>query len=105
LSAIETLADRPPEAEGENVAEIVQFALAASVAGLSGHVLVWAKSPAFVPVTPMLVIVNGALPEFVSVVDCPALVVPAACEPKPRLLGTRVTLGAAATPVPVNATL
>src|SRR3954468_12320707 len=103
LSAMETLADRGPTSVGENVAEIVQVALAASVSGASGQSLVCAKSPAFVPMTPMLVIVRGAAPEFRRVDVWAELVVPRSCEPKDRLVGVNVTAGA--WPVPVSATV
>lgn len=76
LSAIVTLALRLPVAEGVKVTPIAQLLPAASVLGLIGHVFVWAKSPAFVPPTPMLVMVSGAAPLLVSVTDCAALVVP-----------------------------
>ena len=45
-----------------NVTEIVQLVPTASVRGLSGHVFVCAKSPAFAPVTPIQSIVSAALP-------------------------------------------
>ena len=61
---------------GAKVTEIVQLALAANVLGADGQVFVCAKSLAFVPVTPMLVIVSGAVPELVSVTFCAVLVVP-----------------------------
>ena len=76
LSLIVTLALRLPVAEGENVTLIAQFAPAASVFGLSGQVFVWAKSAAFVPLTPTLLIVSAAVPLLVSVTDFAALVVP-----------------------------
>jgi hypothetical protein len=80
-SPIWMLAVRVPAALGVKVVEIVQAALTASVEGLNGHVFVWAKSPAFAPLTPTLEIVKGAVPELVSVTDCAALVVPVSCEP------------------------
>src|SRR5438105_3382098 len=89
-----TLAARDPEAPGVNVTEIEQDAPAAIVLGLSGHVVVLAKSEAFAPVTAVLVIVSGALPVFVSVAACAALVVPTACEGNVRLAGLSVTWGA-----------
>ena len=67
LSLILTLALRAPEAEGENVTRMVQLALAASELGASGQVVVSPKSAAFVPATPMLLIVNAAVPELVRV--------------------------------------
>jgi hypothetical protein len=76
LSEMVTLAERLPVADGANVTEIVHVAFAASVAGLTGHVFVCAKSPAFAPVIPTVETSRGALPLFLSVVVCAALVVP-----------------------------
>ena len=59
LSVTLTLADLDPAAVGVNVTLIVHVPLAARVAGLTGHVFVWAKSPLFVPVIPMLLIVKA----------------------------------------------
>ncbi len=101
LSEIETLAERPPVADGENVAEIVHVAFGASVAGLTGHVFVCAKSPAFVPVIPTLETSRGAVPLFLSVVVCAALLVPTVWEPNDRPVGVSVTAGAV--PVPLSA--
>ena len=58
---------RLPAAVGVNVTLMVQLVLAASVEGLMGQLFVWPKSPGFVPLMAMLVIVNGALPVFESV--------------------------------------
>jgi hypothetical protein len=105
LSAILIEAVRVPAAVGLNVTLIVQFAVAASDAG---QVLVWAKSPALVPVTLTLVIVNAALPLLVSVMLCAALVVPTVCELKVKLVGASVTAGPLApvtVPVAVTVTL
>ena len=66
-STSETPALRLPAAVGANVTEIVQLAPTPSVLGLSGQVFVCAKSPAFVPVTPIESIVSAALPELVRV--------------------------------------
>jgi hypothetical protein len=68
-----------------------------------GQVFVWAKSPAFVPLTATLPIDNGAVPESVRVTDCAALALPTTCEPNDRLLGDNDTPGAV--PVPDKATL
>lgn len=76
LSVIVTVAARAPEALGAKVTEIVQEAPAASVAGLEGHVFVWAKSPAFAPANAMPLIESGDVPEFVSVAVFAALVDP-----------------------------
>src|SRR5262249_52295923 len=75
LSVMVTFAVRAPTANGVNVTLIAQLAFAASVVGLSGHVVVCAKSPAFVPVIPMLAIVSAPGPLFVTVTLCAALVV------------------------------
>lgn len=75
LSVMVTEAVRLPVADGVNVTLIEQFAFTASVALLAGQVLVCAKSLLFVPVTEMLEIVRGAVPEFVSVTLCAELVV------------------------------
>ena len=66
---------RGPNAVGVKVTLIVQLPLAASVDGDSGHVLVFEKSPAFVPVIAMLPIVNAPGPLFVTVILCAPLVV------------------------------
>jgi hypothetical protein len=105
LSEIVTLAERPPVADGANVTEIVQVAFAASVAGPTGHVFVCAKSPAFAPEIPTLETRKGALPLFLSVAVCAALVVLVVWEPKESVVGVRVTAGAAAVPLPVSPTL
>jgi hypothetical protein len=102
LSVTVTLAVRLPVAAGEKVTEMVQPALAASV---DGHVFVCVKSPAFVPVTPMLEMVSEPVPVFVRVVVCATVVVPTCCEPNARLVGLSVTAGAVAVPVPVSATV
>jgi hypothetical protein len=64
---------RVPVADGVNVAEIVQLAPAAK---LAGQLLLCAKSLAFVPPTAMLLIDSAALPELVNVTDWAALVDP-----------------------------
>ena len=53
-----------PAAVGLNVTEIVQFAAAAR---LLPQVLVWAKSPGFVPPSAMLSMLNGPFPPLVRV--------------------------------------
>ena len=67
LSARFSVAVRLPVAEGVNVTETVQLAPTARVEGLSGQVLVRAKSPAFAPVTPTLLIASAAVPVLVTV--------------------------------------
>jgi len=64
LSVTLNVAARLPAAAGVNVTEMMQLAPAAR---LEPQPFVWAKSPLLVPVMPMLLIVNGTLPEFVSV--------------------------------------
>jgi hypothetical protein len=64
-----------PVAVGLNVTLIVQFAPAAR---LAPQLFVWEKSPLFVPLMamPEPLKVSAALPVFVSVMFCEALVVP-----------------------------
>src|SRR5437660_4461022 len=64
LSLTLSVAVRVPVALGVNLALMVQLAPAASVDGLKGQLLVWAKLPLLVPVMAMLVIDRAALPEF-----------------------------------------
>jgi hypothetical protein len=75
---------------------IVQLPLVASVAGVVGQVLVWAKSP---PVA-MLPIVSGSMPLLVRVMVLAELVVPTVCVPKARLVGDSCTVGAGALDAP-----
>lgn len=70
-----TLAARFPVAVGVKVTLIVHFAPTARFAVLAGQVLVSAKSPLFAPVMAILEIANAAVPLFVNVTLCPALVV------------------------------
>ena len=67
LSVMLTLALRVPVAVGVKVTLMVQVLPAARVLGLLGQVLVWAKSPAFVPASPMLLMVRSAVPLFLRV--------------------------------------
>jgi hypothetical protein len=69
-----------------NVTLIVQPAPAATVVP---QLFVCAKSPVVV----MLVIVNVAVPVFVSITFCAGLVVPTNCVAKVRLVGFKVTAG------------
>jgi hypothetical protein len=73
LSLIETLALSLPLPVGLKVTLMLQLALAAR---LAGQVLVSAKSPALVPVTPMLLMLRDAFPLLVRVTVWAALVVP-----------------------------
>jgi hypothetical protein len=103
LSVMERLAVRVPLAVGLKVSVTVHVPLTASVLGLSGHVLVWEKSPVFVPLNPMAVIVSGAVPVLVTVTDCVGLLVPTDWLRKVRLVGLRDTAGAV--PVPLKDTV
>ena len=67
LSVMLTLALRVPVAEGVKVTLMVQEAPAATVLGLMGHVLVWLKSPALVPLIPIVLMVRAAVPLFLRV--------------------------------------
>jgi hypothetical protein len=67
LSVTLKVAPRAPLALGVNVTLMVQLALEAKVEGLMGQLLVCPKSPGFVPVKPMLVIVNAVALKFESV--------------------------------------
>jgi hypothetical protein len=78
---------RVPVAVGENVTLIVQFA---PVSTEPPQLLVWTKSP----LAARLVIVKVALPVFVSVTDCAALVVPWFWELNARLDVDKLSPGA-----------
>ena len=73
LSVTVTAAVRPPVAVGVNVTLMVHWAPAAR---LKPHVFVRAKSPLFVPVIAMLLILTDEAVAFFKVSDCEALVVP-----------------------------
>src|SRR5580693_2250489 len=75
LSVMLTLAARFPVAVGVNVTLIAHFAPTARLEVLAGQLLVSPKSPPLAPVMAMLAMVNGAVPLFVSVTLCAALVV------------------------------
>jgi hypothetical protein len=72
LSAIDTEAVRVPGCLGWNVRVTVQLAFAPSV---PPHVFDNRKSPWFVPVTLMLLMLNVVVPTLVSVTDCTELLV------------------------------
>lgn len=102
LSATETVAVKLVAEAGVKVTEMVQLAPAASV---SPQVLVSAKSLELVPAMEIPAIESVALPVFISVVDCAALVVPTTDE-KATVAGENETPGAAgAVPVPLSATV
>src|SRR5437868_4651428 len=103
---METVALRLPLAVGVKVTLMVQLDPAVSVLGLIGQVLVWAKSPGLVPARLMLLMVRSAVPLFLSVTVCAALVVPVFWFPKLRLVGLKLTPGAGALiPLPLRATV
>ena len=81
-----------PPTEGVNVTLMVQLALAASVDGLMGQLLVWAKSPLLVPVTAMLAMVTDVVPVLESVTVWAALVVPTCWLANVREVGDRLTV-------------
>jgi hypothetical protein len=92
---------RVPVAVGVKVTEIVHFAPAATELP---QVCVSAKSPEAL----IDVMESAAVPEFVSVMVCAALVEPVVCEANVRLVGERVTAGDVVigrAPVPLKATV
>ncbi len=91
LSAMRRVAVRAPLAEGVKVTLTVQLPPAATELP---QVLVWAKSPALVPVKARLVTLKAALPELVRVTVCAVLVEPTARLAKVRLVGERLMRGA-----------
>ncbi len=97
LSAMAMLAPRAPVADGVNVTVIEQFADAATELP---QVFVCAKSPLFVPVTPILVMESAVFPLLVSVTDCDALVAPTFWLPNAITGAERVAV--AARPFPVS---
>jgi hypothetical protein len=97
LSAIEIEAARAPVAAGVNVTFSVQLDPATT---LEPQVFVWRKSPLFVPVIVMLVMLSDAVPVLDKVTTWAALVVPNNWLPKDSVAGERLTAGAV--PVPVN---
>jgi hypothetical protein len=86
---------RLPPAAGVNVTEIVQLP---PVATLLPQLLVWAKSPGFVPPITMLEIVNGPVPVLLRFTDCALVVVPRLVTANVKLLGDATATG---TPSPV----
>ena len=93
LSVTISVPARAPVAAEVKVTAIVQLAPAATALP---QAFVWAKSPALVPVTVMLAILNAALPVLVSVTVWAALVVLIVWFPKERLLGAMLATGAGA---------
>src|ERR1017187_1271156 len=104
LSAMDSEAVNAPAAAGLNSTETVQVAAAAS--DVPQVVADLRKDVAFVPVMVSDVSVKAAVPEFLTVTTCAAVVTPTVVDAKVRLVGVRVTAGpAAAVPVPVRATV
>lgn len=102
LSVIVIAADRLPTAKGENVTAMLQLKPAAS---LLLQLFVCEKSPLFVPVTAMLLMVRVVVPVLLKLMFCAALVVPAAWLAKVRLAGVSVTSGTALVmPIPERLT-
>jgi hypothetical protein len=105
LSVTVTEAVRLPAAAGVKVTLIVQLAFASSVALLAGQVFLCVKSPLFVPPIPMLEMVSGALPLFVSVTTCAEVLVVVVTSWLPTLKLFAPKLTAGPTPTPLNITL
>src|SRR5437588_445160 len=85
LSLIDKLAVLLPAAMGVKVTFTEHEAPAASVLGLIGQLLVWAKSLALVPASPILVIVRAPEPLSVNVTVCAVLLVLTNWFPKLKL--------------------
>lgn len=97
-------AERTPVAEGEKATLTAQFRPAPKLAPQAFAEML--KSAEFAPVSVMLVIVNEAVPLFVSVTVCALVVAPTTIFPKERLPGLRVTAGTGGvTPVPESVAL
>jgi hypothetical protein len=79
---------RNPVAVGWNATLTLQFAATVSVAGLTGHVLVWMKSP-----LAAMVMVVAAAPLFVIVIARVALVVPTSWSAKAKFNGVTLIGG------------
>ena len=100
MSATLTVPLLAPVAVGVKLMLIVQVPLTARLEGLTGQLVVWAKSPLFVPAMTMLVIVSGALPVFESVTTWATLLLLSCWFPNAMEVG--VKLAAAAVPAPVR---
>jgi hypothetical protein len=100
LSVTVTAALRAPVAVGVKVTLILQLAPATT---LVPQVFVWLKSPLFVPVIVMLVMVSAAVPVFESVTACAALFVLTNWLLNVSDADERPAMGA--TPVPVRLTV
>ena len=75
MSAMVIEPDLVPTTVGVKVTLIVQKPFTAIAVGLSGQLLVCAKSPRLLPVTAIPLIVSGLGPLLVTVIVCVALVV------------------------------
>lgn len=103
LSAMETEAVRIPAAVGVKVTLMMQLSPGSTE---EPQVLVWLKSPEWVPTIVISLTFKAAVPLLVSTTACAALAEPTACEANVRLVGERVIAGAvAAAPVPVSGRL
>jgi hypothetical protein len=107
LSVKTSVATSGPDACGVNSTATKQLEDAAKEPATRGHVVPGAeativKSAAFVPESPMLERLSGALPEFVSFTVCDGLVAPTLSLPKPIDETEGTACGACATPVPVR---
>src|ERR1035441_328499 len=92
VSATSILALRFPVAAGVNVTVMWQLAPAASVAGKTGHVLVWAKSPGSAPAILMLAMPSGVPLGLPITIVCALLLVPTGSFPNAAALGkTEIT--------------
>src|SRR5215217_6153190 len=93
LSVRMNVAERAPDAVGENVIETLQLVPAASVTPEQPS-LDCVKSSGFAPRVAALLMNSGALPVFATLIDCGALVVPIACAANVSDVGVKVTAGA-----------
>jgi hypothetical protein len=73
-----------------NVTEIVQLLPAASELDELGQLLVCEKLLGFVPVKPMLLMINGVVPVLLRVAICAELLLPELTVPKLKVGGVRV---------------
>jgi hypothetical protein len=88
---------RPPAAVGVNTKEYVQLAFTAKVAP---QVELSPKSPAFVPVMDVELIVSVDVPVFVRMATCGFELVPVVWFPNVTVATLRVTCGVGVNPTP-----
>jgi hypothetical protein len=93
LSEMVTTALSAPAVEGLNVSPSVQTPPTERVAGATGQLLVWLKSPTLVPVIPILLMVKAVVPVFVSDTFWVELVVPTGSPANDRFVWDNVALG------------